>query len=101
MSKKDLGEAEARFQPGDLVSYYEFTTHYYGEGSVKAKGRGIVLEAIRWTWSKQKREWLMSASYYRRFKRYESMRYKILCLKTGRRIVLGGKALNLISKAGE
>ena len=56
MSKKDLGEDEARFQPGDLVSYYEFTTHYYGEGSVKAKGRGIVLEAIRCTWSKQKRE---------------------------------------------
>jgi hypothetical protein len=29
------------------------------------------------------------------------MRYKILCLKTGRRIILGGKALILISKAGE
>ena len=101
MSKKDLGEDEARFQPGDLVSYYEFISHYYGEGSVKAKGRGIVLETIPCTWNRQKREWLMSASYYRRFKRFESMRYKILCLKTGRRIVLGGKALILISKAGE
>ena len=101
MSKEDLGVDEARFQPGDLVNYYEFISHYYGEGSVKTKGRAIVLESMPCTWNRQKREWLMSASYYRRFKRYESMRYKILCLKTGRRVVLGGKALILISKAGE
>ena len=34
---------DERFEPGDLVTYYEFATYYYGEGAVKYKGQGIVV----------------------------------------------------------
>ena len=38
-----MGE-QNRFEIGDLVKYYVFTTYYYGEGSVKLRGTGIIVK---------------------------------------------------------
>tara|TARA_R100001594_G_C3912666_1_gene233687 strand:+ start:334 stop:630 length:297 start_codon:yes stop_codon:yes gene_type:complete len=92
-----VSEEEERFHPGDLVTYYEFATYYYGEGAVKYKGQGIVLEIVNMRWDKEEMDWIKNA----RWQPYDVTRYRVLCLKTGRRLVLGGKALLLISKANE
>tara|TARA_A100001391_G_C4951716_1_gene247375 strand:- start:165 stop:455 length:291 start_codon:yes stop_codon:yes gene_type:complete len=88
---------KARFSPGDLVTYYEFATYYYGEGAVKYKGQGIILETHKTEWNSELQDWVQYAMY----QTHDVVRYKVLCLKTGRRLVLGGKALILISKANE
>ena len=40
-------EDNNRFDIGDLVEYYVFTTYYYGEGSVRLRGKGIVANMRR------------------------------------------------------
>ena len=90
----DIDESEERFSPGDLVDYYEYATYYYGEGAVKYKGQGIILSSVT-SWDVKKENWIEYAMY----QPYDVIRYKVLCLKTGRRLVLGGKSLLLISKA--
>ena len=86
---------EQVFEPGDLVEYYEFMTYYYGEGAVKPRGQAIVLKELQVAWHQKAQEWINEA----RWEPYTMTRYKILCLDTGRRIILGKKALSLISKA--
>ncbi len=85
---------DERFEPGDLVTYYEFATYYYGEGAVKYKGQGIVVEPVIMEWNSETRAWIEHA----RWQPYDTVRYRILCLKTGRSLILGGKALILISR---
>lgn len=88
-------EEEVKYECGDLVQYYEFMTYYYGEGAVKHKGQAIVLKEINVAWHQHAQKWVDNAMW----DPYTMKRYKILCLDTGKRIILGKRALTLISKA--
>lgn len=90
MSEKE----EQDFEPGDLVEYYELMTYYYGEGAIKHRGQAIILKELNVAWHQEAQKWVDNALW----EPYTMTRYKILCLDTGKRIILGRKALTLISK---
>ena len=90
MSEKE----EQDFEPGDLVEYYELMTYYYGEGEIKHRGQAIILKELNVAWHQEAQKWVDNALW----EPYTMTRYKILCLDTGKRIILGRKALTLISK---
>ena len=89
---------DGRFGVGDLVRYYVFTTYYYGEGSVKQRGVGIVIKKEFVQWSPYAQRWVEEATYDKNL--FEGMwRYNVLCSKTGNTYEVSSKGLMLIKSA--
>ena len=87
-----------RFDIGDLVKYYVFTTYYYGEGSVRQKGTGIVIKKEFVQWSPYAQRWVQEVTYDQDI--FEGMwRYDVLCEKTGNTYEVSSKGLILVKKA--
>ena len=89
---------EARFNVGDLVKYYVFTTYYYGEGSVKQSGAGIIVRKEFTQWSPYAQRWLESETYDKKLTE-GTWRYEVLCAKTGNVYDVSSKGLLLIQAA--
>ena len=95
----DVGsKKEARFNVGDLVKYYVFTTYYYGEGSVKQSGAGIIVRKEFTQWSPYAQRWLESETYDKKLTE-GTWRYEVLCTKTGNVYDVSSKGLLLIQAA--
>ena len=91
-------ETKSRFEVGDLVKYYVFTTYYYGEGSVRQRGVGIVIKKEFAQWSPYANRWVESTTYEEAIT--EGMwRYEVLCSKTGNVYQVSSKGLMLIKEA--
>ncbi len=91
-------DGSGRFEIGDLVKYYVFTTYYYGEGSVRQRGTGIVIKKEFVQWSPHAQRWVQEATYGQDI--FEGMwRYNVLCAKTGNTYEVSSKGLILVKKA--
>tara|TARA_R100000988_G_scaffold85646_1_gene48509 strand:+ start:43 stop:345 length:303 start_codon:yes stop_codon:yes gene_type:complete len=95
-----LNVRESRFGVGDLVRYYVFTTYYYGEGSVKLRGTGLILRKEFVEWSPYAQRWIDSATYGDEDNLNHGIwRYDVLCSKTGNVYDVSGKGLMIIQSA--
>jgi len=84
-----------RFNVGDLVKYYVFTTYYYGEGSVRLRGTGIIIKKEYVQWSPYAQRWVDDNTYEEDIT--EGMwRYDVLCSKTGNTYDVSPRGLMLI-----
>jgi hypothetical protein len=92
-----VGE-QNRFEVGDLVRYYVFTTYYYGEGSVSHQGIGMVIKKEYTEWSPYAQRWLEAATYGSG-ETGGLWRYDVLCSKTGNTYRVSSKGLILIKSA--
>jgi hypothetical protein len=87
-----------RFNVGDLVKYYVFTTYYYGEGSVRLRGTGIIIKKEYVQWSPYTQRWIEEAVYENEDD--DGMwRYDVLCSKTGNTYDVSPRGLMLIKAA--
>jgi hypothetical protein len=93
-----VGE-QNRFEIGDLVKYYVFTTYYYGEGSVKLRGTGIIVKKEFVKWSPYAQRWIDEATYSERDLSDGIWRYDVLCSKTGNVYDVSSKGLMIIQSA--
>tara|TARA_R100001594_G_C3865303_1_gene222035 strand:+ start:171 stop:461 length:291 start_codon:yes stop_codon:yes gene_type:complete len=89
-------EEQSRFEVGDLVKYYVFTTYYYGEGSVRLRGTGIIVKKEFVKWSAHAQRWIDEATYNERDLSDGIWRYDVLCAKTGIIHDVSSKGLLLI-----
>lgn len=93
-----MSEEESGFEVGDLVKYYVFTTYYYGEGSVRKSGTGLIIKKEFAQWSPYAQRWIESVSYDPNYT--EGMwRFNVLCSKTGNTYEVSSKGLILIKSA--
>ena len=94
-------EEKNRFGIGDLVRYYVFTTYYYGEGSVKQRGVGIIIKKEFVEWSPHAQRWVETATYatYGEDRHEGLWRYSVLCSKTGNTYEVSSKGLMLVKSA--
>ena len=91
---------QSRFEVGDLVRYYVFTTYYYGEGSVSQRGVGIVIKKDFVEWSPYAQRWIETPTYGEDDESNEGIwRYEVLCSKTGNVYDVSGKGLMIIQSA--
>ena len=92
-------EDNNRFDIGDLVEYYVFTTYYYGEGSVRLRGKGIIVKKEFVQWSPYAQRWVDEATYSDKDLSEGIWRYDVLCAKTGITHDVSSKGLMLITAA--
>ena len=89
---------QSRFEVGDLVRYYVFTTYYYAEGSVSQRGVGIIIKKDFVEWSPYAQRWI-EATGYGSEDRDGLWRYNVLCSKTGNTYEVSSKGLMIIKSA--
>ena len=92
-------EDNNRFDIGDLVEYYVFTTYYYGEGSVRLRGKGNIVKKEFVQWSPYAQRWVDEATYTDKDLSEGIWRYDVLCAKTGITHDVSSKGLMLIKAA--